>query len=539
MKLFRGETVLMCSMREPISDSAKESRRTPGFWRLLVAWLFLFGVFQAHGSWPAPEPNEPHYLSKAKRFWDRSWIEDDAFLNSRDAHGVFFFTCGWITQFLSLPAAAWTGRIVCNSLLALGWLRLGRSLELSLLSTVFSGGAWIALNEHGQMAGEWIVGGFEAKGIAYGLMLLGLAQAAQGNWRGCWPWLGVSSAFHPLVGGWSVVACLFAWALVGRREQTLVSQLSRLFLGGAASLPGVLPILLLNRGVDHDIRELAARVYFRRLRHHLDITSFPSNMVFAMCLLLVVWLTLCALSRYLNRNDWQRQRRLQAAVAGSLLIAVFGILFTLPSWEQPSRAAWILRYYFYRTADVYVPLGTAIAAAVGMMRTPHCGENKRWNYGITALMLVLLTWHMTTLRERLIAKIPRADKPGKIANFADWVDVCNWIKLNTDRRDRFLTPRLGQSFKWRAERAEVVTAKDVPQDDAGLALWHTLQQEVFRNMDPCAEANWYQVVGEYEGPVAVQIAHRTKATHIVTERRYPMNWQPIYQNKSYAVYKVP
>ena len=56
------------------------------------------------------------------------------------------------------------------------------------------------------MAGEWMIGGLEAKGLAYVFVLLALGALARGRWRAVWPLLGAASAFHVLVGGWSVVA---------------------------------------------------------------------------------------------------------------------------------------------------------------------------------------------------------------------------------------------------------------------------------------------------------------------------------------------
>ena len=70
---------------------------------------------------------------------------------------------------------------------------------------MLSAGAWVALVDHANFAGEWAVGGVEAKCFAYGFVLLGLAAIARGDWRTPWLWFGAASAFHVLVGGWAVL----------------------------------------------------------------------------------------------------------------------------------------------------------------------------------------------------------------------------------------------------------------------------------------------------------------------------------------------
>ena len=50
---------------------------------------------------------------------------------------------------------------------------------------------------------------------------------------------------------------------------------------------------------------------------------------------------------------------------------------------------------------------------------------------------------------------------------------------HTQPQDRFLTPRNQQTFKWYAERAEVVCWKDIPQDPASIGQWWLLLQDIY------------------------------------------------------------
>jgi hypothetical protein len=60
----------------------------------------------------------------------------------------------------------------------------------------------------------------------------------------------------------------------------------------------------------------------------------------------------------------------------------------------------------------------------------------------------------------------------------DWTACCQWINTHTDPNATFLTPRGQQTFKWYAQRSEVVTWKDAPQDAASLVAWLRRYEDV-------------------------------------------------------------
>ena len=106
------------------------------------------GVFRA---WPAirrRHVNEAHYLSRLKHSWDPSWCAGDfCSSNSPDAHGLFVWAFGWITQLLSLAATAWVGRTLAWTLLAWAWQRLSWRLVPVPLTSVLAAALWVTLIE--------------------------------------------------------------------------------------------------------------------------------------------------------------------------------------------------------------------------------------------------------------------------------------------------------------------------------------------------------------------------------------------------------
>src|SRR5689334_6527750 len=97
-------------MSTAASSTDAPSKRLP--LRAAADILLVFVILAADGSWPVPDVNEAHYLTKAKHFWQPDWAERDIFLTSGDSHVVFFATLGYLMQIMTLPAAAWCGRII-------------------------------------------------------------------------------------------------------------------------------------------------------------------------------------------------------------------------------------------------------------------------------------------------------------------------------------------------------------------------------------------------------------------------------------------
>ncbi len=105
--------------------------------------LLIFGTFFVYGGWPAPDVNEAHYLVKARHYWQPELIAGDAFLDSANAHLAFYWSVGWLGQFMSLTAFAWTARAITWLLLAWGWQRLSWAVVPRPLFSVLGQPCWL------------------------------------------------------------------------------------------------------------------------------------------------------------------------------------------------------------------------------------------------------------------------------------------------------------------------------------------------------------------------------------------------------------
>ena len=187
-----------------------------------------------------PEVNEPYYLGKAIHYWNPQWASSDWFLQTADTHAVFYFTVGWLALLLKPTTLAWTVRLLTWILLAWSWQRLSRALVPKAWGSVLTATLFVFLLQHCNMAGEWVVGGAEAKGFAFALAFLALEAMIEGYWNRMWLLLGAASAFHILVGGWAAIAAGAVWML---RKNAFWAGNSPAASGGrnAASLSRVPP----------------------------------------------------------------------------------------------------------------------------------------------------------------------------------------------------------------------------------------------------------------------------------------------------------
>jgi len=207
----------------------------------------------------------------------------------------------------------------------------------------------------------------------------------------------------------------------------------------------------------------------------------------------------------------------------------------------PAIAASLLRFYWFRLADVAVPLGVAITSV-----STVCWHSQRWprlaRAALAALALLAvynLVWYGC---KRAVPQQPRADK---WVRYADWRDVCDWIAHAgvIPPKARFLTPRGAQTFKWYTGRAEVVTWKEIPQDATSILAWRRRLEDIYGPRSEDVGSCWVRPLICQGTQRLRQLGKKYQADFLLTrlpqEEPVPeVALELLYANSSYAVYRL-
>jgi hypothetical protein len=543
----------------------------PSMRRVLAEIAFVFAVFFIQGAWPVPDVNEPYYLGKTIHYWNPAWAAGDFFLDSKDIHKVFYLTFGWLSLWLTPTALAWTGRLVTWWLLAWSWRRLSFAILPRPGLSILSAALFAMLMDRFHMAGEWVIGGAEAKCFAYVLVFLGLEALILNRWNRMWLFFGAASAFHVLVGGWAVVAVALAWLFIGPDRPRLSTMLPALLGGFLLALPGLIPAATLNAHTDPDVIQHANQIYvFERLGHHLDLFRMDTIFIIRFLLLTELYFILSwsiSLARSSSPADSRSflktvgptkpsfrsaiynlqsnanaynianpsYKRFRAFVMGAIAISLVGAAINMLAFINTELAADLLRFYWFRQTDVVIPLSAAIFGPLWLVDS--WSSRPRISRFAAILVGISLIYHFGDLTiKRLQPTTPRAER---LANPLDWREACLWAadERNTPCTARFITPRMAQTFKWYAHRAEVATWKDVPQDAIEIVEWRGRIEDLFTNNGGNPEYRWYESLNELSPERLEQLAKKYKADYLITESiDPPLNLKIVYQNENYIIY---
>jgi hypothetical protein len=527
----------------------------PGFRTraIVTAAVFASLAVSSFARYPVPGPNEPHYLCKAKHYWEPDWCARDFFMESSNAHLVFFQTFGLLTRWVSLDATAVIGRLIGLLIFAAGWTLLVHKLIPGRWPPLWAAWSFLAISSFGNLSGEWLIGGIEAKVVAYGLLFAAVPYCIDGTSgrRGrsllvAGILLGLAISFHPVVGIWGTACAVFAslvtWGLSARERQSAAGnprswKWLMAAIGSAAILaaPGVIAGIRATEGSSMEADYI--QIYYR-LAHHLDPLHFAPLAWVGYGGLLVFWLVTRRIVARRSAESW-----FCWFVVASGLIALAGLIvgwrhgppenlknYWIP-WLLDVPLRWrILKLYPFRLVDAMLPIAVSIAIAGAARRL--CEYFCRWQAvprraGVGLICLACGVPALVTVLHPAADARPTFD----VEELDDWRDVCEWVRTHTPEDALILTPvQESWAFKWYAQRAEFVSFKDCPQNGAGIIEWNN-RLLFLREWSEASLPDGYSLA-------EVDALRRRGITHIVARRLGPFNFEPIYKNETFRVYRL-
>ena len=184
----------------------------------------------------------------------------------------------------------WLGRIACWSVLIFALMKLGKRWEIPLWMISVSIFIWLYVGQS-IIADEWMIGGFEAKCAAYICLIFALDRFSGKQDILAAILLGLSFAFHPVVGLWAIAAAVPALLICYRDlHQTLKVSI----IAGAISLIGAIPLLQMRAESVEPTTENLKYFQLVKFPHHFDPFAWSKSAVILVCILMIFCLIIHA-----------------------------------------------------------------------------------------------------------------------------------------------------------------------------------------------------------------------------------------------------
>ncbi len=426
--------------------------------------------------------NEVDVLPLAKQFADPDWIPNDWYLNLETNYRYLFQVIfGWLIVHLGFLPTSLIGRLICYTLVAWGIVLLGQKLGLSLSYLLL---ATIAVTYQGYLqgaiAGEWFVGGLEAKAVAYGLILLAIPLMLQRNYVLMTLLLGLATSFHVLVGGWALITTLGWFCLRPRKRLLKLGKQGWLLLiiyliASAGAIPGSLQQLL-SSPPSGEISPAFIYV-FLRLPHHLNPFAWHPLLWLRLIIYLVI-LTLCLVSLKKNADvkGWQTEDQARFELAEFTLISLIPFVAGVAIAFVDHQGTW-LQYYPFRFGDMMLPLTTSLLFAC-YLETKFSLQKSKLRLWLLACLSCMLFVQVAFFTQQATTSLSFANAvptfPSEQQDVdSQWKLMSDWIRDHTAQDAIIIShPWKLANFTWMTERATIVKLKLFPQTKDGIMEYY-------------------------------------------------------------------
>ncbi|MCU0533340.1 MAG: hypothetical protein MUD14_05530 [Hydrococcus sp. Prado102] len=547
---------------------------------MLLKWLAIWGFLcfrflidrnMGGGGW-----NEVDVLPLARHFADPTWVAKDWYLNQPAGYRFLFQVLfGKIAAVWGFLAISLIGRAICYGLFALGFVLLGQKLKLS-----FSG-LWLALflfvsvgyysEDWGQgvIANEWMIGGLEAKAVAYSLLPLIVRLILDKRYRLAVFLSGLATSFHVLVGGWiflAIVGWLWCeWAKPTLRDcppgstkgdrKTQPQELGWILLcyliGSIFAIRPVLDYLLIPTPTD---AVSPSYIYvFLRLPHHLNPLSWKLWQWVKLGIFLSLLAASTATIRYYQRLN--RCDRLTESYTACWEFAQFAWITLVPGalgiliapFDERGQ---FLQYYPFRLGDVMLSLSTYVLGVRALQFVVGVKRQRLLQIIFPFIIAVACYFQATNFYGQVFALQEFPSKPQDVDE--DWRDCSDWIRHHTPKDTVIISsPVEFTNFTWTTERATIAKFKLLPQTKTGIVNWYERLSDLSGQVSPWMNLKRTndnrdiirQRLSEgYDRLTTTQVVklmNKYQASFFVTNNKHQLKLPIAYRNSSYILYRQP
>ncbi|NJN74748.1 MAG: YfhO family protein [Limnothrix sp. RL_2_0] len=512
--------------------------------------------------------NEVGKLMIAKQFVSPQWLPNDWYLNEPQTYQALFqIIFGKTISMWGFFATSVLGRILTYSLISLGLVFIGREIRLRFSLLFASTIIFLGLGQSMPIAGEWMIGGFETKGFAYGFVLLAMWLSMKKKYLWTAPVLGLATSFHVLVGGYATITILM-WVLWEKikHKNTFDWQFGNIFLASLLYLLTSLFVLIplffnLNDPAEVSNTTLLEATYiytFLRNPHHLDPFTWQKIRFLIIGLHLFgvfyCWRFFTNSLLISEQNSKDKQIATEQRVALAELTAFSLIPFFLGFLVAPFDTQGVfLQYYPFRLGSLMLALDTILLLAcllqVTQKEVKFTIENfirsKRIALFICFFVLGLIClFPVKNFTQELLAL--RQFPLGVEDLSAESLNAFTWIKTNTPK-DSVIISSPGQfvGFNWLTDRATIVKFKLVPSTEPYIIEWY----KRLNNLSGHPESWRWNKTGfamvdqldqDYRKLTKTQVKalmQKYRSNYFFTDKTHQLDLAIAYENAEYRLYE--
>jgi hypothetical protein len=414
--------------------------------------------------------NEVDVLPLARqRVAEPTWIPGDWYLNQPPGYRLLFeMLFGRLIEAWGFLATSIVGRLMCYGLVALGLVLIGRKLGLTLLPLLLA--VELLLYNQGVAASESLVGGLEAKSVAYSFVLLAIGLMLESRYCLMALMLGLATSFHVLVGGWTFLVVLGWLALrprTGFKGNRHLGWLVLIYLvAGAFAIKPVLDQLFTP--IPPSSISPSFIYVFLRLPHHLNPLSWSSEVWLALAIyLLVLTLNMKMLWQWRKSEELPGQYKARVELFEFTLISLVPFLLGLAFAPFDTQGS-LLQFYPFRLGDVMLPLNTHLLLACTLQQGFAVAQTRRvLSLVCSGLLVLTCSIQAVDFQERFsaLSQFPEVDLEVKA--------LYDWVRTQTPTNTTVVSPPVELvNFTWLAERPTIAKYKLLPQHKAGILSWY-------------------------------------------------------------------
>jgi hypothetical protein len=491
---------------------------------LNFAILFAYVLVLNREGSSVPSNNEYVYLLQLAKLWNPDLLSNDwTFSGPLFTHFVFNFIFGSLTLLFSLEVVGWIGRILSWSLILVALLQFGKQFRIPLWMITVSILLWLFYRQS-IVGGEWILGTFEAKCIAYALLFFSLnGFIRQGL---IWPsiLLGLAFSFHPLVGLWGALAVGFSLIVL---RYPIVALIKSGCYTALFALPGLIPLLATSFEGGRESSEAWRFIALVVIPYHLDPFYFGGSGK-----LLLLAILMCF--------NWFQFKSDSESHALRLLIsfqAFLGLFFALGFLARFTNNYQLLMFMPCRLFPVLLPLFFFLHL---MSALHHCGSIKAGKGLVMVGFLAFASFGnpVQLFVDRVVYHYEQWTRQE-----GDLETAFKWIAKNTPANSIVILPPWRSDSFYFSQRAQIANLW-VPRWDR-LTEWRERLESVGGDLSGVRDgSNWFKESAErlahnYNQLTATDIAsliEKYGAEYLVSPANY--NYPVIFHSGIYNVYSL-